>query len=269
MKNLAAVLFLMSLLSLTSCMSFYETIRFQPDGSGTYEMAVDMGDMMSGIEGLGGMMNGMGLGEQSEEMGGVDTMMQMLDTMVMDTVISFRDLPEEAKAQFHAPDLVDKISMQMQMNKEEGLLNFAFRSDFDEFAQLKEIFTVMERMKEENELGEGAAFSEFIPIGSENFWTLKRNKLSREGIGLSSDWMDDLSMDSAELGQEDMAGMMNMFMGNMKYRTEIHFPAKVKKVTLEGARVDGNKVILEHSLLDIMNDQEKDYSGFIKFKKTW
>ena len=55
-----------------------------------------------------------------------------------------------------------------------------------------------------------------------------------------------------------------MFLGTAKYTTIYNLPNRVKKVKMANAKIDGNTVTVENSMLDIMEGKAK-LDGQISF----
>jgi hypothetical protein len=64
-------------------------------------------------------------------------------------------------------------------------------------------------------------------------------------------------------GAEDLE-MMKMFLGTAKYKTIYNLPSRVKKTKIANAKIDGNTVTVENSMLEILEGKAK-LDGEISF----
>lgn len=228
---------------LTGCFDVIEEIHLNKNGSGKYNVTMDMSSLMSD-----GFMKGMlkeqlkGEMEESEE----DVPMEK------DTLIYLKDSPGFGSATADEQKLIEKVVMHMTMSesKEKMLINIAF--PFDKVADIESMTKAMQKMDTNNQLG-GMMGGNMMP-GGESKFIMKKGMLTRTPAP---------KMEKSE--DEEGMEMMKMFLGSASFKTIYHLPGKVKKVTIPNAEVDGSMVTISNSLLDLIEGKAK-IDGDIKFK---
>jgi hypothetical protein len=225
----------------TSCIDIIENLLLNKDGSGKYELTMDMSDMISNP-----MMKGlMEAGEEKDKM------------KDMDSVIYFKDMPDSIKKD--NPDLWNRVRMQIYSNAEKEKLYTKVYLDFksvDEIGYLAKNFEkVMSNAKAGPLAGDGASGSATPGFISEDLQYLFSGK---ELTRVSGD------KKMPEDKKEDME-MMKTFLGDASYKLTYEIPGKVKKVTIPNAKTDGKKVTAEATFMDLL-EGKVSLDGSIKFK---
>jgi hypothetical protein len=235
MKHAKFFLLGLSLVFLTGCIEMLEELSLNKDGSGKYEITFDMSEFFDNP-----MMKGML--EEAVNEGETDSPMSFTDT---DTTIYLRDQPEVTGA------VIQKATLHMKMSEEEGVyrmhLSFPF-DDVDEIETFFQEFSALGGSEMAGPMGDGM----FSPSG---LFAFKKGKLSRKKAP---------AIDNSMLGGEE-GEFMKMFLASAQYTSVYRLPGKVKKTTIKGAKVDGNTVTIEQSLLEIMEGKAA-VEGDITFK---
>lgn len=240
-KSLLLILALAPLL-LSGCFDILEEIYLEKNGKGTYLYTVDMSALMD--ESMKELLQG---GDEGGE--------NSLEGVEIDSVVYFKDSDPEMLKKMDKPEIFKRAFMKIQMSDDQDKMVMQFGLDFenvDEIAYfLQNIDKLMGDPMEGNPMGGG-----LLPSSdATEMFMQKGKKLTRLGsIALGGDAMS----------EEDM-GMFSMFMESATFRTIYHLPGKVKKTNIPNAVIDGNTLMIETPMLDIMKG-EAEQKGWVKFK---
>lgn len=249
MRKIFVLLLGISLLTLTGCFDVVEEVFLNRDGSGKYLITMDMSSMLTDP-----FMKGMMEEALAEQNRGDAAEMEK------DTMFYFRELGDEVELSAREEELIADAKAKMTMSQKEGEMLVVMEFPFHKVEDLTEIMKVAEKVGGEDQMGDGMLGGGMMgggmmPSGG-GIFELKRKKLYRlpmpEVVG------EDTEMD------ESME-MMKMFLGTASYKTIYHLPGKVRKTDIPNARIDGNTVTVESSLLDMM-DKKVQMDGMIKFR---
>jgi hypothetical protein len=244
MKKLTFLFLLLTPILFSSCFDILEEIYLDKSGKGTYLYTIDMSALMD--ESMKEMLQSMG-GEGEEQD-------NSLDGIEMDSVMYFKDDASIDWSGFERPEVMKRSFLKIQMSDEQDKMVLQFGLNFehvDEIAYfLQNIDKVSGSSMEDNPMGGG-----LLPSGTASeLFQLKGKKLTRlVGPEMGND-----------INDEDMS-MMSMFMESATFKTVYYLPGKVKKTNIPGAVMDGNTLIVESSLLDLMQGNANP-SGWVKFK---
>jgi hypothetical protein len=244
MKQLFFSLLVMASFALTGCFDVTEELFLKKGGSGSYKITMDMSSIMdpSMQQMLKSAMNEQGA-DMDED-----------DPIEIDTMMYFKDMKPEVLADLERPEVFKNAFMHMDMSDSRETLIIEYGLDFEKIEDIDYFNKNMSKFTDDP-MGGGLAASGggFLP-SAEKLFSLNKKNLTRNPA------------EQSDLGvSEEEMEMVMMMMGTAKYKTIYNFPGKVKKVTIEGAKIDGNKVIVQESLIDILKG-EIDMSGDIKFK---
>ena len=245
MKKLVVFGLLLSVsLLLSGCINVIEELTLNKSGKGLYSITIDMSSILQ-LGSLKDLMNQAGADADAQKKLG-------MDKMEKDTTIYFKDMPADLKAQTGDAKFWDKAKMTMKMSESEKKLVMQMSLDFDKMEDIeffyKNLGTVMKEgagemggMPTEGLTPAGVAFK----LAKKSLTRLPTPKAENQPSG------------------EDME-MMKMFLGTAKYTTIYNLPNRVKKVKMANAKIDGNTVTVENSMLDIMEGKAK-LEGQISF----
>lgn len=269
-----AALALFLLIGLTSCGDIEQSLKINPDGSGTLETSVDVGEMMSMMKGMGDMGNMINedvtISEDRELTIEIDSttlepeapadpMQAIFDKVTdtnygrdFDTLIAYTSImPDSVKAKETRMDLVSKINMRIKSPANSSSLSVGVVMNFDNQEQLQEIVNYLETMDQSSTasvLGGGPplesetflVFEADLKAGWIRFDTMDYTSFAPE-VGISADSM----MDSESLA------MMEMMFGNSKIKSTTYVPGEVTSCSNKDAILTkDNRVIVEHGLMD-------------------
>ncbi len=224
----------------TGCIDIIENLVLNKDGSGKYSITIDMGDMMKDP-----MMSGMMSADENNPFKN------------MDSVVYFKDLPDSVIKD--NPDLWKRVSMHIFANEKDKAFYTTIRFDFKNVGEIEYVSKNIDKVLE----------------------TTKKNPLTAEmGGGSSPTGMltgitsymlsgGELTRTSAQVKQGDEEtqdlSMMKTFLGGASHKINFELPGKVRKVTIPNARIDGKKVTVEASFIDLL-EKKVSLDGMIKYK---
>jgi translation elongation factor P/translation initiation factor 5A len=241
-KSLLLILALAPLL-LSSCFDILEEIYLEKNGKGQYLYTIDMSALMD--ESMKELLQG--AGEEGEE--------NSLEGVEIDSVVYFKDSDPEMLQAMDKPEIFERAFMKIQMSDEQDKMVMQFGLDFENVGEiayfLQNIDKLMGDSMEGNPMG-GGLLPSFNEAG---MFMQKGKKLTR---------LASLSLGGEEISEDDM-GMLSMFMESAIFRTVYHLPGKVKKTNIPNAVIDGNTLMIESSMLDLMKG-EAEQKGWVKFK---
>jgi hypothetical protein len=250
MKYFSYMICLVLALITTGCFEMLEDIYVNKDGTGRYELTVDMSSMLSDPF-MGEMMkNGM-----KEETG--------REQLEIDSLISFADMQEgglPASLTDQDRAIIDRTQMRMIMSESEQVGKFIITFPFQSMSELNQFQKTFDKLNEEGgeQSGMGGLLSGSAMTSSQSIWDLSGRKLSRvvdpANVASMTEDMD-----------EETLSMMKMMMAEASFTTTYYLPGEVKKTTINDATVDGNTVSVTYEFLDMLEEQP-DMGGTIKFK---
>ena len=247
----------LALAFLTSgCFEILEDLYLNADGSGTYQITMDMSAMFS--DPFMGEMMKQGMKEETGE-----------ESLEVDSLISIADMQDGGLP----PTLTDsdrallnktEVRMQMSESKEIGkfIITFPF-TNFDELNRFNETFAKLNEADSDDPMGGmGGMFGGAGSFtGSESLWALDGRTLSRKVTTADTEELME------EMGGEEMMNMMKMMMAEASFTTTYHLPGRVKKCNIPNAEVDGKNVVVSYGFLELLEDTPET-GGTIKFRKN-
>jgi len=233
MKKL--VLLFIGLILMTSC-QMTEEVTFDRNGSGTYSLNVDMGQMMS-------MMKGMEKGKDKDSLK-VDKKPEKKDTIILVSDIleknkdSLKNLSKEEKEALYA--LKDaKIHIAMDEAKDKMLMQYIIP-----FKNVNDLSNINKKLKKLNSLNKNKRknniddLEKSMPEAKVQY-TFNKHKFRRIVMPAPKS----KEKDSVKKDDDKMQQMLGMF----KYKLVYHFPYKIKSVSYKDALLtaDGKTLIIE------------------------
>jgi hypothetical protein len=256
----------------TSCINIEEFVHFNADKSGTYRMTVDMGQMGSMMNLLGGMMGSEDLENNEDSGGGLFGGMGDLKSKLGD----LGGAKDEMDSLLNLIGTVNGIT-KMKSNIENNGLKISYEFNFSNVDALNKALKTLQS-------------SPLISKKSTDAFKIKGNKICR----LQNDQMNDL-LDGKELnslmsslggedekgkkkkkgddgglfGDFDMSSMMTGLGGDMTYTSIYEFDQVVKKTGNKKAEIseDRNTVTLVYYPLNTEKNSKKGLTNTIKLKK--
>ena len=217
------------LISLTSC-QITEKIYLEEDGSGKYNMEIDMSGMMKSIGEMG----------SSDE---IDSTYVAKDSIInfSDMLIEHKDsiakLPKEKQEQLQK---MKDVKMIIHEDKSKNELSLSIVGIFKNTEELNNLQNILNATQSEEKQ---------IPSKYDVNYTYKKNKFSRKSI------KKELTEEQLAKFDESMKGF-DMFLSGTTYKLEYHFPKAIKKTTLKDAQFSEDKktLYIEKSINDWMNN---------------
>ncbi|WP_426429421.1 hypothetical protein ACPX19_07645 [Winogradskyella sp. HB-48] len=219
-----------------------ESIIFNQDGSGEFLATYEMGDAIKAFE------KSMGGDEDKEKKEGgeiMDTTMVFADIMetYKDSVAA---LPEEKRL---AMEAVKDMYMRMQINEDEGIMNFGMGMQFKSIEDLKDINEKFKKIQSLNGQGDQLdAIKDNSPIG--NFMGSENNDVAysytntdfsritsiKKPNEATDDAIDELFDETDESNQQ----FLEYFKGSF-YNVKLTFPKAVKSIDIDGAEFSDDR----------------------------
>ncbi len=251
---------------LTGCFEITEEITVNANGSGHSQLVMDMSKMLSNP-----FMEQAIAEEMKKEGPG-------MEEMEIDSTATFADMDTPDYLTARERTLLNRMSMHMDISKKKEKMIITVGYPFDDFAQMQEINTVLQRMKAEGEAAKLRGEEDKNPFGmlggfsdmggTESTFVFNKKTLERKAIK-SEEVADDMVEEDGDMEEENMEEamkeMMKQMFGDVTFRTIYTMPGKVKKTTFKNAVVKGKTVTVEYNMMDMM-DEKADMDGMIKFK---
>lgn len=259
-KLFVAVVFGISILSMSGCMSIVEKITFNKNGSGDYALSFDMSEMMVMLKSMGdmgGMLGGEGEGEGGDA--------NQLMSEKRDTVINFSELAA-ANDEIKKPDFWKNVNMHIKMDSEEGILVSELKFPFETADDITYFYENIGKLSGDGNADLGVAAGFLKGLGGDgnaenaNVFGMKKRNFTRKSGAMN---LGDL--DEETKGQLDM---VKMFMSNATYKTVYSFATKVKSASNEEAKIsaDGKTVTTTIPLVDML-EGKGSINNEIKLKR--
>ncbi len=238
--NISLPVIALATLLLAGCIDITEKISLNKDGSGTYTLSFDMGELLSDP-----MMSGLVL----SALQGEDGLFAEGEAIELDTTVLFEDMP--VPPEDIDPTIWQRVNMTMRISEKESLLRTTIHIPFSD---VKEIEYVMNTMSQSGTDVSALSEGGFMDPSTMRF-ALNKKSLSRENTGNDS---------QPAMSEEDLA-MLEMFLVDASYKVIYEMPGKVKSADFADAKIDGNTASMEYSLLDIFKGNVS-LNGELQFK---
>lgn len=237
MKNLQFLFITFLAIVITSC-QFTEELTINKDGSGNYNLNVDMGGMMSSMS---GMKENDSIKTEPEK---VDTIINMKDVLEMKKD-SISKLSASDKEIINA---VKDMKMRVRIDEEKDMMLMDFTLDFNNISDLDDIRRKIEKAQQiQDNKGEDKEPLE----NHEVQYSFKKKKFERKVI------MKDLTPEEQELFEKNQEEY-NMFLVGSKYKLIYNFPRKIKTVNYPDVAYKNNRktMIIEVEMDDILKNPQ-------------
>jgi len=234
------------------------------DESGKMEMTFDMGEMAD-----------MAMGMMDEDKEGDGSKKSMWDKEEkMDTTMNFYDqMPDSLKNTIENAHLLKQMNLNMSVDSKKKMAKMTMSISYKNMDELAELLKVMSESK-----GEQGGMAAMMGGDDMNKMFVDYKVDYKHGVYRMPpmDVMSEIendpemskmfgSLDSLALADpEGMEFFEMMFGGSSK--TKIHLPGKVQFTNDMNAKIDGNTVIFEDNILEIMKSGKKPGERLIKFK---
>ena len=235
MRKLTLLLIIICSFSLQSCLDILEEINLNKKGDGDYAITFDMSSLFANP-----MMKEMLLQGLSEQEGMPDITVD--GNLEVDTLVAFKDAPLTGGNTADMPAILKKATMAMKVSESKGEFKMKMALDFDDPSEIGEFYKAL------NSIGEGQQQGLGGMMPGQALFDTKKRTLIRKGAGAES-------MSSAL--DEEQLSMMRMVMASATYKVIYNLPKKVKRHSLLNSTVDGKKITVEASYLDILEGKTK------------
>jgi len=229
------LLLAMSIALFTSC-EIHEEITFNKDGSGEYQMSIDMSAMMA-------------MGKDSKKQK-KDSLSPKKKPVVQDTIYKFSDILTEKKdsiarlsekEQKILNELKDVI-VKIHMDETKDEMTMAYVYPFQKISDLKNIQERLEKInKNSKEKEQIDNFLSEMPRTTVEY-KFSNRKFRRKVRVLKTEKKDDEKENT-----ENQTGKMDKLYTMFRYKLIYHFPKKIKSVSYKDAMLsaDGKTLIIE------------------------
>ncbi len=232
MKSFKLFFVVLSVLFLSSC-TFTEELTFNQDGSGKYNLNMDMSAMTA-------MMGTTKDSAQAEAMEKKDTLINFKD-LIKENKAEIDTMSEESKMVIES---LENMKMRMQMDEAKGLFLVDMFIDFKKINEIQNINEVIAKAQslQSEQLNEAPSNQK-----TTFEYTKKMFKRKVELIKLSSEDQKKFDENKAQYA---------MFMAGSKYKLKYTFPKKIKKVNIKEAAIseDRKTVTYEVDFEKALND---------------
>ncbi len=223
----------LSALTLSSCLHIIEDVTFNNNGSGTYKMTIDMGE----IKGMMEMMKGMAPGDgDSTAIANGEAPPALPDN-------SMSQMGEQLSSVAASLKGIEGISKVVEVN-DTSALQFGYVFEFANIAALNRALKVINKDKYDSKV------DEIFKFEGKNFERLPVGDIGAE-----------MKKALAENGGEEMEGsmdMMKMMFGDMSYKQIYHFPGRtIKKNSNSLAELSDSDHTMTITLKPFNEDQQK------------
>ncbi len=265
MKSLTKIFYcFVAIMFLQSCMPEMTEIWVNKDESGKMEMTFDMGEMAD-----------MAMGMLDKETGDGPRKSMWDKEEKMDTTINFYDqMPDSLKNTIANAHLLKQMNLHMNVDSKKKEAKMRMNISYKNMEELEDILKVMSESKG----GQGGMAAmmgddDMNKIFADYKVDYKNGVYRMPPMDLMSEIENDPEMveifgNIDSLAQADPEAMMmfEMMFGNST-KTKIHLPGKVQFTNDMNAKIDGNTVIFEDNVIEIMKSGKKPGERLIKFKK--
>ncbi len=265
MNNLRKwILFAAVILGLIGCKGFTEKLAIQADGSGQYSYHIDMSNLLD--KDFLGFIVPLMMQEMGEEidLGDSENLAEDLmkeitgkNNIDIDSTFQFGSGPDKLTSQFKHPQITSKAELHVKLSLAEEIATAELTLPFKSFGDIDLFWDDVKNMASKTDKADPKML-QALTRGTD-LVNMTKNKLIRKPIELKNEELE-------ELRKGEMYSVMKMIFGAANYNLEYEFPGKVKKSTIEGSEISGNKVTASYNLLDVIEGREK-LDGMIKFKR--
>jgi hypothetical protein len=252
MKKLTYLLLLVVAFATSGCFEMLEDVYVNKDGTGKYQLTMDMSSLFSDPF-MGEIMK-----QSMKEEGGLETL--EIDSLIPVASMQEGGLPSSITAKER--QLLDRTEIRMRLSETESIGKLTISFPFTSMAELNDFQTAFAKLNEEG--GEQGGMMGMMGTSSnpsgKSTWSMNGRAITRV--------VDQADAAAAMAGlDEETLNMMKMFMAESNFTTTYHLPGKVQSCNIKNAQVDDKQVVVKYGFLELLEDQP-DTGGTIKFKKN-
>ena len=262
MKNIKVVALLFLLGLLASC-SITEKMIINEDGTGKFSYEIDGSKMMS--------MMGSAMKDESSSTKKKKNKKDSVSKKIIDSTFTFKEMFADKQdsiaklplAEQEKIKKMEKFSMHMVMDEENGIMNYNMFTDFESVKELQDVMSPVETMKNVSPAGKqaggmGIASDELLDNSSTSFFY--DGKKFKKIVSLKEKVKDDNPEEDEVTEEDELAASMkeslDMFYTQSNFRIVYEFPKAVKKVSIANALYseDRKTITIEYPLKDYMEN---------------
>ncbi|HMQ06432.1 MAG TPA: hypothetical protein PKC30_03975 [Saprospiraceae bacterium] len=247
------VFFLFSLIVWsTSCGSTLQEITLRYDGSGVIYNQYDFTEMLGMIK----MMKSAMEGEESTPGFSENIMEVLLKENPIDTSFTMgQALPDSLRHRIDHPELLDKMSIRVQMSGENNQTLLGITISFDHQEEIIKIFEELLKTEDEEEKAAidlkeiRSGFGRFTVHADQGMVFFEESEFKVQGMEASELEFENM--------QEEDKEMMELFFGEQKNITVIHLPGRIIEYDhpLGILSEDGTTLTIEESMLNLIRSK--------------
>jgi hypothetical protein len=241
MKRLFYFLCIVSVFSLTSCITIIEEIFLNKDGSGKFLLTMDLSAVLDMKEMLVGKLDASNPDSS-----------RFLEEK-FDSIIYFSDMKDSVRATLRYPHLAEKAHLQLKGDEESRIFQVTL---YFPFANIEEINQFQQDIQR---YGKGGLNKEMTSDFLGYQTTLIKTKKSIQRV---TNFSEPKEVKEDHKLAESMSKMM---FATARVKTIYHLPGKIKNTTIPEAIVKGNQCELELSYPEFIN-RKKSMDGIIVYK---
>ncbi len=228
---------------LSSCIDIMEELVLNKNGSGKYDLTMDMSEMFENP-----LMKGVLEADDDKDKSMEET----------DSLVYFKDMPDSLKGE--NPEVWDRTTLHIVFLPKLEKFYTTIHCDFKNLDELAYVSENMEKMMKS---------ARDIPLSGDDMPSqLSPTGLMGKGIKYSlkgRELIRTSGQSNVENEPDEEMEMLKGFLSEAKYKASFTLPGKVKKVTIPGAKIDGNKVSIVISMIEMM-EKKMTMDGSIWFR---
>lgn len=264
MKTIKLLLAVAFIFNLSSC-TITEKMIVNDNGSGKFSYDIDGTKMMSM---MGGAFKDEGKG--SKKKGKKEKQSKNIDStftfkeMFASKQDSISKLSPEEQAKIKK---MERFSVHMVMNEEQGIMNYSMFTDFESVAELQDVMSPVESMKSLTPGGNKAGGMGMAPDAIQDNSSMKFSfdgKTFKKTVSRTEKKTEEPKKDAGEESEEAAEAMklqqsMEMFYQQSNFKVVYQFPKAVKKISAENAlfSADRKTITIEYPLKEYMESPDK------------
>ena len=194
------------------------------------------------------------------------------ESKVIDSTFTFKELYADKQdsiaklplAEQEKIKKMEKFSMRMIMDEENGIMNYTMFTDFQSLQELQDVMSPVETMKNISPTGQQAGGLAMVPNSLEDksatsfFYDGKKfEKIVSLKEKITTDGNQDTNSDGTEDEvSESMKESLEMFYTQSNFKIVYEFPKPVKKISMESALFsqDRKTITIEYPLKEYMEN---------------
>lgn len=245
LKNLSLILIVIVVGILTSC-TFTEKIYINEDGTGTYAVDMDMGQVMQYTKNLS-----KSLGEDEDSSIKETAIPEKVDTVVYfsEMLKNKEELKKLTPEQIEVLKSLEGGQMKMHIDEAKAEMQMIFSYDFNKTSDLKDMHSKISEALRLTKEDQSSAFGA-MPTTSQTNYEYS-NSMFKRSVSMANQTKEQ----KAEI--EKSMEQMGMFLAGSFYKLEYHFPKAINSTTAKNATFseDRKTLFITNQVTDVLQDE--------------